>query len=110
MDETKHSEFTGSEANINRDIKGKFEVFEGYCHGYNIELIAGKKIVQAWHFLEDGWPNDHFSICTFLFEPNGEGTKLTFTQGGVPDHKIEALTVGWNEFYWEPMQAYLEEN
>ena len=52
--------------------------------------------------------DDHFSICTFLFEKSGNGTKLTFTQTGVPEHKYEELRGGWKEFYWEPMKAGLK--
>ena len=59
--------FTGSKVIMSNKVNGKFKVFDGYCHGYNIELMQGKKIVQAWNFAEDGWPEDHFSICTFFF-------------------------------------------
>lgn len=108
MDSEKHAEFTGSAVAMSREVDGKFKVFDGYCHGYNIEIDPGKKIVQAWHFAEDGWPDDHFSICTFLFEPFGNETRMTFLQTEVPEHKIDALKDGWNEYYWEPMKEYLE--
>ncbi len=109
MDEVKHSEITDSDVEMSNEVEGTFEIFDGYCHGYNIEIDEGKKIVQAWHFEEDGWAEDHFSICTFVFEPTEHGTKLEFTQTDVPDHTAEALTSGWNQFYWEPMKAYLNE-
>jgi len=92
---------------MNNEINGKFEVFGGYCTGFNIELKEGKKIIQGWHFQEDGWPDDHFSICTFVFEKVPNGTKLTFTQRAVPEHKASSLKSGWKEFYWEPMKRYL---
>jgi activator of HSP90 ATPase len=108
MDAKKHAALAGSKVTMSRKVKGKFNVFDGYCHGYNIELVEGKKIVQAWHFAEDGWPDDHFSTCTFLFEKSGNKTKLTFTQTDVPEHKVESLKSGWKEFYWEPMKNYLK--
>ena len=108
MDQKKHAAFTGGKATISKKVDGKFSVFDGYCHGYNIELIDGKKIVQAWHFAEDGWPDDHFSVCTFLFEKVGNKTKLTFKQAGVPEHKAESLKGGWKQYYWEPMEAWLK--
>jgi activator of HSP90 ATPase len=108
MDQKKHTAFTGSKVIMSTKVKGKFNVFDDYIHGYNIELIEGKKIVQAWHFKEEGWPDDHFSICTFLFEPDGVKTKLIFTQTDVPEHKVEELKGGWKQFYWEPMKAYLK--
>ncbi len=107
MDAEKHAAIAGSEVHMSKMVNGHFEVYDGYCHGFNIELKAPEKIVQAWHFAEDGWPDDHFSICTFNFEKVGDGTKLLFTQEDIPEHKVEDLQKGWVEFYWEPMKAYL---
>ena len=108
MDQKKHAAFTGTNVRMSKKVKGKFDVFDGYARGYNIELIEGEKIVQAWHFLEEGWPKDHYSICTFHFKPEGDKTLLTFTQHGVPEHKVEDLKSGWKQFYWNPMKAYLK--
>jgi activator of HSP90 ATPase len=107
MDESEHAGFTGSKAAIDPRVTGQFTLFDGYCHGYNIELEHNRKIVQAWHFLEDGWPDDHFTICTFTIIPEGDKTKLKFHQSKVPEHKLKLLKEGWKEFYWRPMKAYL---
>lgn len=107
MDEKIHSAFSGSKVKMSREINGKFEVFDGYCTGFNIDLKEGKKIIQGWHFKEDGWPEGHFSICTFVFEKVSTGTKLTFTQTHIPAHKAETLKNGWKLYYWQPMKAYL---
>jgi activator of HSP90 ATPase len=109
MNPKKHAAFTGTKVTMSNKIGGKFQVFDGYCHGYNIELKEGKKIIQGWHFAEDGWPDDHFSICTFEFEKAPKGTKLKFTQSGIPEHKAESLKGGWKQFYWEPIKAYLKQ-
>jgi activator of HSP90 ATPase len=110
MDAKKHAAFTGAPVKMSKKVKGEFSVFDGYCHGYNIELIEGYKIVQAWNFKEDGWPPEHYSICAFLFEPDGDHTKLTFTQTGIPEHKAVALRKGWSEYYWEAMKLHLKKN
>jgi activator of HSP90 ATPase len=107
MDEKMHSSFTGSPVIMSSEINGKFDVFDGYCKGHNIELIKNEKIVQAWQFAEDGWDNDHYSICTFVFNEKDGGTELSFTQEKIPNHKVQDLENGWNEYYWEPMMAYL---
>jgi activator of HSP90 ATPase len=107
MDQEKHAEFTGSEVEMSPSEGGNFSVFDGYCHGTNIALEKGKRILQHWHFAEDGWPDDHYSICEFLFEPVEGGTRLIFIQKEIPEHKVEALTNGWKEYYWEPMESYL---
>jgi activator of HSP90 ATPase len=108
MDEKKHEEFTGSKVTLSNKPNGEFSVFDGYCKGYNIELVKGKKIVQAWHFAEDGWPDDHFSICNFEFEKVGDKTKLRFIQSEVPEHKVESLKEGWKQFYWDAIKKYLK--
>jgi activator of HSP90 ATPase len=108
MDQKKHAAFTGSKVIMSTKVKGKFNVFDGYIHGYNIELVENKKIIQAWHFAEEGWPDDHYSICTFLLEREGNKTKLDFRQTDVPEHKVESLKDGWKQFYWKPMKALLK--
>ena len=108
LDQKEHAAFTGSKASIDPKVSGQFTVFDSYCHGYTIELIEDRKIVQAWHFNEDGWPEDHFSICTFNIEPAGIKTKLKFLQIRVPENKVALLKNGWKEFYWDAMKAWLK--
>jgi|GEM_PF-5485537 len=38
MDSKKHSAFTGSKVTMSTKVNGKFSVFDGYCHGYNINF------------------------------------------------------------------------
>lgn len=107
MDAKKHAKVTGGKVLMVNKVGGKFSVFDGYCTGYNVELLPGKKIVQQWNFVEDGWPEDYYTECTFLFEKAGKGTKLIFTQKGIPEHKYEALKEGWKQFYWNPIKDIL---
>ena len=108
LDSKRMSKIHGGKSTMTRRTNGIFTVFDGYCHGYNIELVEGKKIEQAWHFAEEGWPEDHFSICTFLLETSPKGTKLSFTQTGVPEHKYDSLKEGWSTYYWKPIASFLE--
>lgn len=110
MDAEMHGDFTRSEVEMDPVVNGEFSVFEGYCQGRNLELIPGKKIVQEWNFAEDGWPEDYFTICTFDLSDFEGGTKLIFIQKGIPSDSYEALRVGWEEYYWEPMKEYLEDD
>ena len=106
LDSRKLTAIHGAKATMSKRPNGKFSVFDDYCHGFNIELIEDRKIEQAWVFREDGWPEDHYSICTFLLESSKSGTKLVFTQKGVPEHKFEAIKAGWKTYYWYPMLQY----
>jgi len=39
----RYEAFSGDKVEISTEIKGAFSAFSGYCTGYNIELIEGKK-------------------------------------------------------------------
>lgn len=104
MDAEKHSAFTNSEVSMLDKTGEAFSVFDGYCSGVNLELERGKKIVQSWNFAEEGWPDDHYSICTFTFEEVPEGCLLHFLQTEIPEHKVEDLKKGWVEYYWNPIK------
>ena len=104
MDETKHAELVGSTAKISRDIGGKFEAYDGYIEGTNIELIQDKKIVQNWRGVEDYWPSEHYSKLTITFEKDSDGTRATLLQEGVPEEGVDDFDRGWYEFYWNPIQ------
>ena len=107
MDQKKHAKFTKHKAIISRKVGGKFSAFDGYCGGVNLELVEGKKIVQSWR--ENDWPENHFSTITFTFTKTPGGTKLFFTQTGIPENREEDLKKGWKDYYWAPMKAMLED-
>ena len=56
---------------------------------------------------QGGWPDDHYSMCTFLLEPVGNKTKLSFIQTGVPEDSAAELKKGWKQYYWEAIKTYL---
>jgi len=106
LDSGKHSEFTGDKAVISREVGGKFTAYGGYIEGENIELEADKKIVQKWRGSD--WPKGHYSNVIFLLEKVKEGTKLIFTQTGVPADQYKAISDGWHEHYWDKMKPMFE--
>ena len=106
MDSKKHSRFTGQAAKISREVGGKFTTFDGYAEGKNLELKPDKKIVQEWR--ASNWDKGHYSKITFLLEPKGKGTKLTFTHIGVPEDDHANISDGWNQYYWEPMKEMFD--
>lgn len=106
MDSAKHARFTGSKAMISREVGGNFTAFDGYSEGVNLELVPNKKIVQTWRASD--WPAGHYSTVAFVLKGIDKGTKLTFTQTGVPEEQLEDVSRGWKDFYWTPMKRMLE--
>ena len=105
MDSKKHGQFTGGKAKISRKVGGKFSVYDDYAEGKNLALVPDKKIVQSWRASD--WPEGHYSKVTFALSNNKAGTKLTFTQTGVPSEFFADIKQGWIDFYWNPLKELL---
>lgn len=105
MDSKKHSAFTGSKAKISREVNGKFEAYDPYIEGKNLEIVKDKKIVQSWRGTD--WKKAQTSKAEFRFEKKGDGCKMTFTQTGVPEEHYAGIKQGWVDYYWKPMKEYI---
>ncbi len=101
-----HEGFTGAPARISPRVGGSFVAWGGYIHGKNLELVPGRRIVQAWRPSEDSWPPRYFSKVTFLLAKTKGGTRLRFVHSGVPVDHADHLSEGWKESYWQPLAKY----
>ena len=106
MDSRRHAAFSRRPARISRKPGGRFTAYGPYLSGVNLELVPDKKIVQFWR--SKNWPRFHYSTVTFALRKVAGGTRLTFTQIGVPDNDYTAKKRGWIHSYWKPMKAMLE--
>jgi activator of HSP90 ATPase len=107
LNEKKHAKFTSAKAVISRKLGGAFSCYGTYLSGFNLDLVPGKRIVQAWRSV--GWPRGTYSIATFAFsKAKGGKTKLKFTHVGVPSSSSIDINKGWQIHYWKPLKAYLE--
>jgi activator of HSP90 ATPase len=96
---------TGAPAKMDPVAGGEFDLFGGWILGSNIELVAGKRVVQNWR--AKNWPEGIMSKVTFeLSESNGK-TTLDFTHDGYPDGEGEHLAQGWEMKYWAPFREFL---
>ena len=95
----------GRAASIASDAGGAFSMFDGHITGRHVELVPGKRVVQAWR--AKTWPDGHYSIVRFELSPDGDGVKLAFDQAGHPADAKADLEAGWVKMYWEPMKAML---
>jgi len=106
MDSRKHAKFSGQPAHISRKPGGTFTVYGNYINGANLELVPGRKIVQFWR--SANWPKFHYSTVRYGLTKVRGGTRLAFTQIGVPDGDYKAKKSGWHHAYWQPIKAMLE--
>jgi uncharacterized protein YndB with AHSA1/START domain len=100
------AEMTGGRAAaIATEVGGALSMFGGDIRGRIVELVPGKRVVQAWR--SQAWPEGVYSIVRFELSPEGTGTKLVFDQAGYPDGAEKMLEGGWHQMYWKPMNAML---
>jgi len=104
IDSRKHARLVGAQASISRKEGGKFQVYDGEISGVNLELKPDQKIVQQWRIETDCWPKEHYSKATITLTEVDGGTRLTFTQAGVPEECYDNVRQGWYDYYWTPMQ------
>jgi activator of HSP90 ATPase len=98
--------FTASSARIDAREGGSFSLFDGHIIGRILELIPGKRIVEAWRVVD--WPEGVYSIARFDLEPKGTGTQLSFDHIGFPEGLKEHLASGWQQHYWDALSRYFQ--
>jgi activator of HSP90 ATPase len=99
-----HSAMTGSSASVSAKVGGKFDAWDGYIHGKNLELEPGKRIVQSWRTSEFS-ADEPDSRIEITLEPVGKQTKLTLKHTGLPPHGRQ-YEQGWEESYFQPMREF----
>ena len=105
MDSKKHTDFTGSNAEIDPKEGGKFITWDGYATGKNLKLIRGKLISQEWKTSE--WPDDEPpSIFELTLKPIKGGTEISMVHSNVPSDQADDYAEGWKDYYWNPMLDY----
>ena len=85
---------------------GAFTLFGGFITGFNLELVADARLVQAWR--SGGWKPGEYSIARFVLEPQGASTNLIFDQFGFPGDDAAELAKGWHGNYWMPLATVLK--
>jgi activator of HSP90 ATPase len=101
-----HCTVTGEPASIDKVIGGRFSSYSGSISGIVVDLLPGKRIVQAWR--GPNFPEGIFSMATFNLESTRDGgTELTLTHRGVPKELIPRISFGWRELYWDKMKRFL---
>lgn len=105
-DSKKYAAVTGKKATIGKKAGAPFSVYGGQATGIIVELVRGKRIVQAWR--GHSFPEGIFSMATFNLKPTASGTELVLTHRGVPKEMIPSIELGWRKYNWDRIRAYLE--
>ena len=101
MSSTKHGALSGQPAQISTRVGGKWNVGHD-LEGKNLKLTKDKRIVQTWR--ANSWAKGTYSKATFALSKAASGTKITFTQTGVPSEAYKEISSGWKAYYWTPLR------
>lgn len=85
---------------------GTFLSCGGQSFGQIIRLVKNKRIVLSWGHKD--FPKDFYTTVDIQLEKTKNGTRIHFNHIGVPDDCDGWLTDCWQNTYWRPMVAYLE--
>lgn len=106
LDERRFTAWSGAEARIERSEGGAFRLVGGRVSGRNIELVANRRIVQAWHVAT--WAEGAYSIVRFELHPTAEGTRVVLDHSGFAPEDLAARRAGWFRVYLDPLRNDLE--
>jgi len=101
MDGEQHGALSGQPTTVSRRVGGAFKVGHD-LEGKQLALTADKRIVQTWR--ANNWPKGVYSKATFALAKAPGGTRITFTQTGVPSEFLKEITSGWKVYYWRPLR------
>lgn len=105
-DSKKRSEVTGRKASISRNVGGEFSTDNGRVTGVNVDLVPGKRLVQAWR--RNDFPDGVYSMAAITLAPTPSGgTELVLTHRGVPKKLIPETEDYWRQVYWARMKERL---
>jgi len=106
-DSRKHTAVTGRKAAISRKVGGTFSTGGRDVTGVNVDLVPGRRIVQAWRHRR--FPEGIFSMAAVTLTPTPDGgTALVLTHRGVPKDLIPETEQTWRDQYWSRIRAYLD--
>ncbi|WP_028392405.1 SRPBCC family protein [Bacillus cihuensis] len=94
----------GAPTEIDAQAGGPFSLFGGMIQGRNIELVPGKRIVQAWRAAN--WEKGKYSVVKFELIENGTESVIVLEHTGYPEGQGDHLSNGWKENYWQPLEKY----
>jgi activator of HSP90 ATPase len=105
LDSQAHSAMTGSLAEVDPTVGGKFNAWDGYIQGHTLELEPFRRILQAWRTTE--FPADSpDSRLEILLEGVDGGAQVTLRHSEIPEGQGEDYRQGWTDYYFEPMGRY----
>lgn len=105
-DPVEFARFTGMPAQLEARPGVDFSLFGGYIKGCFLELHPEHRLVMVWRD-NYSWDEGIYSIVNIQLDDVEGGTRMSWTQHGVPTHEVEHLGIGLGRKYFIAMETYL---
>jgi uncharacterized protein YndB with AHSA1/START domain len=105
LDSKQFSALSGEPAQIDQKDRGVFSMFAGKIVGRHVELIAKRRIVQAWR--PASWDPSAYSIVKFESKEHGGRTMRFPDHAGFRGGGFEHLNPVWRMSCWDPLEKFL---
>jgi activator of HSP90 ATPase len=108
-DGAKFAAATGMPAQLSDREGQAFTLFGGRVEGRQIELVPGRRVVQAWRFAEahpEPWDAGVYSVVRFTLKPEGEATRFVIDHDAIPPEAEQRIETGYPSFYQGPLADY----
>jgi activator of HSP90 ATPase len=109
-DGAKFAAATGMPAQLSDREGEAFTLFGGRVEGRQIELVPGRRVVQAWRFgaaHPEPWDAGVYSVVRFALTSQGDATKFVIDHEGVPPEAEQRIATAYPSFYQGPLADYL---
>ncbi len=107
LDGYEMSQITGSPAEIDAHVGGKYTAWDGYIVGQTLVMTPFSHIVQTWR-TQDFPPGSPDLRVDIRLEPTCLGTQLVLEQTSLPDGQSKMYLEGWMKDYFRPMRDYFD--
>ncbi|ORX88706.1 hypothetical protein K493DRAFT_341128 [Basidiobolus meristosporus CBS 931.73] len=108
MNQKRVKSWSRATTNIDDQVNGRFELFNGEVTGKFLEIAPEEKIVMEWRL--PSWAEGTCTRVTLTFEPqdDGDNTTLILHQTDIPKGQLNVVTHKWKLHYWQPLQVLME--
>ncbi len=108
-DGNRFSAATGQPARVTDREGDAFSLFGGRVEGRQVELVPGRRVVQAWRFgaaHDSPWEQGVYSIVRFTLAAEDGGTRFAIDHDALPEEWRDHVDAGYPTFYQEPLTRY----
>ncbi len=110
LDPAAHAAITGFPVAIGAQAGARFGAFNDQLSGAILTVVRPRLIVQSWRSTKFH-AEDPDSTLVLLFTPEPEipaHGRIDLVHVDVPEHDYQDVIKGWQDYYWTPWRAYLE--